>query len=142
MIDAQELELLDVQRYWPEAEVHLRRAVSGADPDSYMKTVQANVFAGLNTLWRIEEEGKLQAYAVTRVYTVDGLNKVAQVHLMTARDMEEVLPLLDYFAVWAKKRGIDWLEVIGRKGWERKLKPYGFLHEYTSLMKRVTEEIH
>ena len=141
-MDARALDMIDVQHYWPEAETWLRRAVRGADPESYMKNVQATLFAGINTLWRIEDEGELTAYCVTNLYTVDGLNKIAQLHMMTAENVEDILPLLDYFNVWAKSKGADWMEVIGRKGWERMLKPYGFNHEYTSLMKRVMTEIH
>ena len=142
MIEPKELNMFEVRSHWPEAEVHLRRAVSGCDPDGYMKNVQAAVFAGINTLWRIEEDEELSAYVVTNLYTVDGLNTVAQIHLMTASDMEKILPLMDYFTVWAKKHNADWIEVIGREGWKRMLKPYGFKHEYTSLLKRVVEEIH
>lgn len=141
-MNVQELNMLEVRQHWPEAEVHLRRAVRGCDPESYMRTVQASVFAGINTLWRIEQDDKLLAYCVTNFYSTNGLHTIAQIHLLTTSDMEEVLPLLDYFNVWAKKSGANWIEVIGRKGWERKLKPYGFNHEYTSLMKRVIEEIH
>ena len=139
---ANELNSTEVRTHWDEAEVWLRRAVRGADPDSYLRNVQATLFAGINTLWRIEEEEKTIAYCVTNMYTVDGLNKIAQLHLMTAESLEEVIPLLDYFEIWAKKKGADWIEVIGRKGWERRLKPYGFNHEYTSLIKRVATEIH
>ena len=135
----EELNIVEVRQYWPEAEEQLRRAVRGMDPDRYMRNVQASVFSGVSTLWRIGEDA---AYVVTNMYTIDGLSTVAQIHLMTAEDMESILPLMDYFTIWAKKRGADWIEVIGRKGWERKLKPYGFNHEYTSLMKRIIEEIH
>ena len=141
-MEARELNTYEVRQYWPEAELHLRQAVYGCDPDRYMRNVQAACFAGINTLWRVEEGSELAAYVVTNIYTVDGLNNVAQIHLMTAEDMTEVLPLIDYFTIWAKQRGAEWVEVIGRKGWERALKPYGFIHEYTSVMKRITEEIH
>ena len=142
MIEPRELNPIEVRHYWPEAELHLRRAVYGADPDGYLRNVQAACFAGINTLWRIEESNELLAYVVTNIYTVDGIMRVAQLHLMTATDIEELLPLLDYFEVWVQKHQVDWIEVIGRKGWERMLKPYGFKHEYTSLLKRVTKEIH
>lgn len=143
MIDAKALDMMEVRQHWPEAESWLLRAVHGRDPERYMRNVQASLFAGISTLWRIEEEfGELSAYCVTNTYTVDGMNTIAQIHLMTAESIEDVLPLMDYFTVWAKKKGADWIEVIGRKGWERMLRPYGFTHEYTSLMKRVIEEIH
>lgn len=141
-MEAFELDLVEVRHYWPEAVGYLRRAVYGADPDGYLRNVQASVFAGLNTLWRIENKGKLQAYAVTHIYTTDGISRVAQIHLLTTESMDEVLELLDYFTAWATNRGVEWIEVIGRKGWERKLRPYGFNHEYTSLMKHVIERIH
>lgn len=142
MMNARELNQFEVRQYWPEAEDHLRSAVRGVDPVGYLRNVQAALFAGLNTLWRIEEDGDLSAYCVTNIYSTDGVGAIAQIHLFASDDMKKALPLLDYFTVWAKRRGVDYIEVIGRKGWERALKPYGFRHEYTSLFKRITEEIH
>lgn len=142
MIKAIELAPQDAYSTWPAAELYLRRAVIGLDPEGYLRNIQAKVFAGINTLWQIEDNEQVEAYAVTGLYTMDGLKTIAQLHLMTADDMEKILPLLDQFHVWAIKHGASWLEIVGRKGWERKLRPYGYRHEYTSVMKRVNEELH
>lgn len=43
---------------------------------------------------------------------------------------------------YALKSGYERLEVWGRKGWERKLRDYGFGHEFAVLGKHITKRAH
>ena len=47
---------------------------------------------------------------------------------------ETVLPILEQFA---KDTGCRNVSVWGRKGWEKAMKPYGYDHAYTVLVKEV-----
>lgn len=138
-----ELSQFDAQEVWPEAEEYLRKAVTDDDPDETLRCVQARIFAGLSTLWKVEDEqGNAVAYAVSVLYTVSGNINYAQLSLATAKDLNYFISHEDEFIVWAIKRNVHYIEVIGRKGWERVLKPHGFTHNHTSLLKRIGAEIH
>lgn len=39
-------------------------------------------------------------------------------------DMEELIEAEKDICIWARERGCDSMEIIGRKGWERQLKDY------------------
>jgi hypothetical protein len=141
MIKLKELGLSEAMEAWPTAEQFLVEAHDDdTDKADAMRVLKSKVFSGLNTLWEITDDGRPVAYGVTIIYTPDGISKTAQVYLATSTEMDLLLDQVDQFESWAIQRGVNYLEVIGRKGWERKLKPHGFNHSYTSLVKRVNQE--
>lgn len=129
---------------WPVAEECLRAAVSQTEenPDAYMRQLQAKIFSGIHTLWAIEDNGEPAAYAVTALYTGDGIINIAQIYLAQGKALELFLQQWNQFVAWALRHDAHCVEVIGRKGWEKVLKPYGFKHNYTSLLRQITEELH
>ncbi len=138
-----ELSQVDAMVAWPEAEVYLRQAVTDDNPDNYLQQVQAFIFSGLHRLWHlVDDEGKTVAYAVTNTYSNDGIIRVAQLYLTTSTGMQELLSAIDQVYVLAIQRKVDYIEIIGRKGWEKVLRPYGFTHNHTSLIKRINRELH
>lgn len=136
----------EARQLWPAAAEHLREAISETeeDPERFLRQLQAKIFSGIHTLWVLEDEGEPVAYAVTVVYSGDGIVTVVQIYLAQGEDLQLFLKPDEYdrFVMWALKRGASVIEIIGRKGWEKILKPYGFMHNYTSLTKRITEELH
>lgn len=141
MIELREMAVPEAMEAWPVAETFLIHAISdGVDKEDAMRLLKSKIFAGANSLWEIKENGQPVAYAVTIIYTPDGVVNTAQVYLATSWDKQILLEQLDQFEAWAIQRGVQYLEVVGRKGWERQLKPYGFQHSYTSLVKRVNQE--
>ncbi len=138
-----ELDQFEAQQVWAEAEMYLRKAVTDDDPDTYLRGVQARVFAGLVTLWKVvDEKERAVAWAISILYTVDGVSNIAQLSLGTAEDLNYFLEHDDEFVAWALQRNVEYIEVIGRKGWEKILKPLGFIHNHTSLMRHISEELH
>ena len=140
-LHSREIMLAEIPSIWPEAREYLRDAVEDQDPDSFLRNVQAKIFAGLHTLWRIvDEAGELVGYVVTTIYTSDGVTKVAQIYMASGNDLDLLVQEMDHYIEWADARGVHLIEIIGRKGWEKILAPYGFKHNYTSLLRRVREE--
>ncbi len=129
---------------WPIAEEYLRKALD-FNHDQELLNIKARVMAGINTLWVIEdEEGAPIAYGVTYMYSPDGIIFTVQIRLATTTNfaLEKFIEKLDEFEIWAHNQGAHYIEIAGRKGWEKIMKPHGFKHNYTSLMKRVTKELH
>jgi hypothetical protein len=142
-IIAREIDQTEAPLLWREAEGFLSAAVIDSDPTNYLRNVQARIFSGLNTLWKLEDEdGKAVAYVVTVIYSPDGLHRTVQLYLATSESLQHLLVQMDQFIAWALKNKVDYIEVVGRKGWEKALRPYGFSHNHTSLIKRINEELH
>lgn len=140
---ARELNVAEAVFFWDEAESFLRDAIILQDKESFIRNVKARIFSGLHTLWKIDDIAKgTLAYAVTSIYTPDGLSKIAQIYLATTEDMEVFIQEMAQFEIWALKNDVSFIEIIGRKGWEKVLKPFGFRHNHTSLLKRIARELH
>ena len=140
-LQSREISLAEIPNVWPEAQKYLKAAVEDRDPDSFLRSVQAKIFAGLHTLWRVvDDAGELVGYVVTTIYTPDGVTKIAQIYMASANDLSLLTRQMPHYLEWADKRGVHLIEIIGRKGWEKILAPYGFKHNYTSLLRRVREE--
>lgn len=142
-MNLKELDTSEAMQIWPLAEEHLRAAVSELEenPDIFLRQIKAKVFSGIHSLWILEDGEEPAAYAVTALYTGDGIVTVAQIYLAEGT-LELFLEQQDSFTVWALKHGASCIEIIGRKGWERVLKPHGFMYNYTSLLRQITEELH
>lgn len=137
------LSISDAIAAWPEAERYLMEAVTDDEPERYLRNVQACIFGGTHSLFRLEKtNGDTLGYGVLTVYSIDGIRRIGQLYLATVECLQEILAQMDHFTVWGLKNKVDYLEITGRKGWEKTLRPYGFTHNYTSLMKRVTQELH
>ena len=138
-----EVSTIEAQRIWGAAEEYLIHAVTDMDKEEFLRNIKAKIFAGMNTLWVLEDENEVPvAYAVTVIFTPDGISKTVQIYMATAQSLAMFTEQLDQFTVWCIKREIDFIEVVGRKGWEKVLRPLGFRHNYTSLLKRISEELH
>jgi hypothetical protein len=127
---------------WHEAEAYLSEAIDSNDKPAFLRGIHSKVATGVNSLWAFHENEEVLGYAITIIYTPDGLTRTAQIYLASVIDKSNLLSQLDQFEVWAMRQDVDYIEVVGRRGWERMLKPYGFIHNYTSLTKRVTQELH
>ena len=138
-----EISILEAPFLWDEAKEFLAKAVSDEEPEDYLRQIKANVFAGTNTLWQISDDFEEPiGYAVSYIYTTDGVTNIVQISLAATDSLEQLLKQLDAFETWVEGIGADYIEVVGRKSWERILKPFGFNHNYTSLIKRAKRELH
>jgi len=139
----QELTQVEAMGKWNEAESYLRLAVTDDDPENYLRTVQSFVFSGIHTLWRLsDDQNKTTGYAVTAIYTNNGIVSVAQIYLATTEALKNLMEHMDLLHSWAIQHKVNYLEILGRKGWEKVLRPYGFTHNHTSLLKRIDQELH
>ena len=134
---------VDLYSVWPRAEEELKKAVRVGNVEVYLRDLKARIFGGMNQLWVVkDQEGEEAGFAVTMLYTPNGITATAQIYLAAGEKADALLAVLDQFEAWAVKRGINMIEIVGRKGWESVMRPYGFSHNYTSLVKEVVSEIH
>lgn len=143
MPSVRQLNVTEAMLVWPHAKEMLRAAIVSDDPEQQLREIEAKVATGLETLWQLQDEkGKVTGYAITILYTTSGETVVAQLHVAAAAGLQLLTSHLDEFESWATGIGVDRLEVIGREGWARVLKPYGFSFDHVSLIKRVTKGMH
>lgn len=137
------LDPIQAQVEWPNAAPALRRAVLHGEPDLELRTLRIRVANGLTQLWKVvDEKGKVSAWATTYLYSSNQNQQTAQITMAAADNAEDFLEMLAPFEEWAKLQGVEVIEVIGREGWKKLLRPHGFSHNYTSFTKEVYKELH
>lgn len=80
--------------------------------------------------WKVTN-GETRAVALTQV-NQDDLNTVTITHC-AGQDAAAWVHLIEQFKLWAKQRGSKRIEAITRPGWERYLKPAGFVKKHVIL---------
>lgn len=57
----------------------------------------------------------------------------------SGKNMDEWFFDIGLLENWAKEKGFDEIEVWGRRGWERKLRPLGYTHRFTVISRNLNE---
>lgn len=127
----------EIQALWPWAAPWLDKAI-GEEGSLYdLGVIKSWLESGQLQLWIAEDgPGVPIAFLVTEVVT-EGPDKVLSLRWIGGREMEKWLGFLkaiEYVAMWNK---VTKIEVYGRKGWERTLKPYGYTFKSIVLGKRL-----
>jgi hypothetical protein len=114
--------------------------VAGVFPERVTTAyVLERVMTGAAKLWIVTDDGKLIMAFTTEEETVDATG----CHVLTLSQcggerlhevLEACMPQLE---AWAKARGAELLEMPGRAGWARMMKPYGFAPAVQILAKRI-----
>ena len=81
--------------------------------------------------WAVEKHGEVAAVALTMVND-DALKTVTITHC-AGSDARAWVFLIENFKAWAKELGAERIEAITRSGWERLLKPAGFIKTHVVL---------
>lgn len=119
-------------RAWPRIELAL-----DADPTLWngawtKDELLANAISGHVQVWVVELDNFYTMIVMTQIYR----NTVAatlQIFWAYGEDMFRALDLMsDVFDAYGAQHGATKLEIVGRKGFERVLRPYGFEPRYTA----------
>ena len=88
-------------------------------------------------LWTAREAGQLKAVLMTRIVFYPQL-KACQLLAAVGEERDaNMLPFMPDIEAWAKSQGCTLMEPIARAGWDRVLKPLGFVRTHVMLEKRI-----
>lgn len=98
---------------------------------------------GIFQFWAVGDDKQIQSIVITKVVEYPA-GKIVQSVFAFGHDMDEAIPQLDAIMTrFARSVGARALEVIGREGWVRKLKPLGFVQQSVTMHKTLlTNGVH
>ena len=131
-----------LETMWPKMAPWVIQAMGeGVSPEDAQK-VKEDIARGTSQLWGVfsEEEGIL-AVAVTETAVICGRRTLIIRH-MGGKEMDRWLSALSPMERWAMSNEFEYVEVWGRPGWIRVLRPHGYRHSFHVLSKAVDKEIH
>lgn len=125
----------DAPYIWGQVEGFIQGALdtspSGITTDRILQDIE-------NTdrqLWIIRDR-EIKAAFVTHINEFYG-EAVGTIAFAGGSDAVDWIEIVDPVADWLKSQGVKRMTIVGRKGWERLLKPYGFEFEEQIIGKRL-----
>lgn len=132
-----------VEENWMEIAPWIAQAITGARISEELESVKQRALAGGMQIWI---GMKPRSNQITMVFVTEGFmlegSPVLVLRMMAGVNVDECLPDLAILERWAINQGFHTLEVWGREGWKRKLRPLGFHYEYTILRKVLDKGLH
>lgn len=113
----------DIKSIWPEI-VHLLNRLVEYDEDVILEEIFSSLVNKKQQLWLAVSDG-IKALAVTEI-NQRPKQKVCLIYGISGDDMGSWIHFLPVIERWALSIGCDSTELMGRRGWERKLKTHGW----------------
>lgn len=122
--------------HWHRAQPFVERALQAVPCGLASRDVRDALNRGDMQLWSVED-GDTKAMLVTQIVPHPE-HRVCQVYLGAGDDMDSWLPdFVSRLEQWARNMGCQWIDVAGRKGWERIGQSFGFRHAYSVVRKEI-----
>jgi len=122
-----------VGRVWDLVEHFIISAMQRGHDTHTVEEIQRDVARGRLRVWIVHEDGLAVACALTMQ---DGA--VLRVTHLGGTEAENWLEeLINTWVEWGFGQDCDRIEMTGRLGWIRKLKPYGFSEDYVKMSKPI-----
>jgi len=114
-----------IEDIWVKVSPMLEKALNKNPGDLDIDDVRDKMFSGEYLLMcAVEGEDILASFAV-EIFSEK--RKKANIVLCGGEQIDEWLtPFMNVIKPLVKEQGCDVLTIMGRKGWERKMKPFGF----------------
>lgn len=125
----------NVEQVWHLVAPYIAQAIGDSDTWSDLDAIKQKAKNGYATVWiGRDQEKQIDVVFVTEPWILDG-RKALVIRWLCGKNLKEWLPDLEYLEDWAMANGFQAMQVWGRPGWVRVLKPLGYKHEFTVLSK-------
>jgi hypothetical protein len=115
----------------------IQKALDHARGEWTVDLILENVKTGDMQLWIGHEDDELYYVCITRIENYPSGYKTCLVLALAGFNIDDWLQNINELEKWCEHHGVEAIRLQGRKGWERKLKNYGFDHAYTVLERKV-----
>jgi hypothetical protein len=128
----------EVPAVFPTVKKHLDRAVEYAHGTLGIDDVYHDLLKGKTILWIITKDDYSIISAVITDVNQYPKKKTIRVLMAGGDRLDDwELRFCEALMEWANNIHADGIEVIGRKGWERRLEKYGYKLAHTVLLKEI-----
>ena len=125
----------DIEKVWPLVAPMLANALKYDNSGMRLKDLKEEIDADQMQLWLVADDS-IRCAAVTKIAQSVYGTKFARILFLAGDSIDEWLnELLAIIEPWAKHHGCEIIEAVGRKGWDRVGKRFGYRHSYTVIQK-------
>ena len=137
MLEINVLRPEELAERWNDIRPHIEIAIEHGVGETSSHDMFVGCMNGNYHCWEILIDGKPKNYGMTRFNNFQQ-HRQLQIVTCAGEDWDEYGPaVLAEVELVAKDYDCKYVTIWGRHGWQRKLKPLGYNHIYTVLMKEV-----
>jgi len=126
---------------WIEAGSMLKRACDFSTGRYDIISLRKEIDSGSQVLWLLYRGDNELIAAITTAVSAYPLKKLLNISFCGSNDEGIWLKhrdiIISTLETWAHEAGCDGIEVVGRAGWAKSLKPLGFKKTYTTMEKDI-----
>lgn len=138
MVEVEGILAGQVAEIWPVVAPLLGPAVEVSGGRMNMDLLKAGLEARDTQLWVARIGDETVGAWVTTLTTYAASAKICEIMFCGGHAIEKWMPKgLNVTEAWAAEQGYRVIEVVGRSGWDRMLKPFGYAKRYVVLEKEV-----
>jgi hypothetical protein len=124
-----------VQKHWTQLQSSLEKLIAHEHRQGF--TLPALYENMTNGTWGVWVLGNFSAVVVTQIYRQQNGDLMCSINLCGGDSVVDHAQLAtDTIELYARMHGCVGIEIIGRKGWGKVVRPMGYEHYYTSVVKR------
>jgi len=127
----------DVCHYSKIALPFIKLAMEQSDQRVTLDSIMEDLANHERQLWIVKFDGQYIAAVVTMVYTNNKGEKVGEISLAGGSQHDLWDNFVAGVSAWFKAQGCVFIDIVGRKGWERLYKAQGFHVEQIQLRKAL-----
>ena len=123
----------DISGLWPVIEPYIDRALKFTFGEYKSNDVKDKAMDGHVIFFVVSKDGLIQSVISAEMVETPHKKYMNIVTTAGINFDEWIDDTVDTIIAVAKEQGAEDITMIGRKGWLRKMKKYGFKHKYTAL---------
>ncbi len=127
----------DINHYVDVACKFISLALSNTDGETELTDIIKDIKNNDRQLWVVKRDNDYIAAIVTMIYTTQSGLKVGEITLAGGSEHDSWDHFPDGVGEWFKLHGCKYIDIIGRKGWERLYSKRGFRNAYIQLRKEL-----
>lgn len=117
------------------------KKLEGKIPQLSAKLLWSDIKSGKKELWIIKNNNEFVAIVLTETRQNHKGQKSLIVHDYSGTGLNFISEILSKLQQWLKKNNIKYIEIAGRKGWEKILKEEGFKIKEQIYIKETNNEL-
>lgn len=132
-----------VSQHWPSVEPWIAKAIGRGDPEEDLTIIKHKAMNGVAQIWiGTKPMTELVEFVmVTEGMMLDDVPTLV-IRWLTTDNFSDCALDFHLLETWALENGYKRLQAWGRRGWEKKLRPLGFAHNFTVMDKFIIGGVH
>ena len=125
----------EIDKVWPLAKELVHKACIRAGGFTSEEHIKENCKQGTMQLWlAVTDTNEILCVGVTEIRDYPNY-KVCDAKIVTGKRYKEWFDQIDKVAEWAKEQGCKKMELFARPGWEKIMKPKGYVKTHVQIEK-------